>query len=908
MSRKLLWISFGFVLLAVGGYFGYRWWHAPARSAWMLIPSDALLVLESSALQDTIPAQAQLNEMTLRTTPLFQEAVQSLEQLVWAPLDTANAVAFLHKKPVWYSLHAASRDRLGFIFYIPIPTAKDKALVNRLINPNADQFRVLSHPYKNERIYEMLTVRNESLGSFIRLDDFLIGSSSTILMESVVRRLHQSFVKTPLQRAGVSLSSPGSSAGLYVRNSALAAILSSAPDETTDWQTSYLKALLPNEFVTRLRPSPSKAHLIGVATDNVGTKTDLAELFASQVPHRIHCGELIPNQTATFFHFGLSDGPRFGEALTPFINGEESAPIREGRRKLRPLLQNEQNSFYRYLGDEVLLLRLSAPTTERRLVLLIQSPNVDRLMDRYQLAAILATGNEHLPNSKPFLHYRISPIEAPDLPAYLFGGLFRGFDRSWVTQTDKYLVIANSEGALQEYLQAVNQRTVWSESGRQRDLLEQTLRPANFTAYTRFSRMGKSVSANWPAAWQQLLNHSETALDNVEDLAYQSSYSRERIYSSLILGHAGRRASEAILNRVFLQKKLDLNAPLLNRPMVIGDFVGGSGSIWAIDNSRQFMLITPEGEKHPMGAIDGAVQSPLVPVDFYSNGRLQYAFTTNRSLYVADVLNGLVKLRSFTLPSGINPAVLVAPRPDQDRALALLLAHRDGSVYAYDKQQRRFTRTFPVSTAGAGVAPFQALVRNRQLTVVSLQDTGRLQVWQENGTPAKGFPVDLKTGFAGPAWLEGSNPATITTMGKDGELLKLSPDGLVQERTQLYRPVRRGTFRLLPEEAQNGYILVRTTDTELAVLDRRGSQVFEVRGLVPGQTTIRYHVLGSGIQLISVKSGEFTTLYDLNGHTVGDRPIPSQYPVELQFSPLRNKLYVYSSTEKALQIWSIKLR
>ena len=92
------------------------------------------------------------------------------------------------------------------------------------------------------------------------------------------------------------------------------------------------------------------------------------------------------------------------------------------------------------------------------------------------------------------------------------------------------------------------------------------------------------------------------------------------------------------------------------------------------------------------------------------------------------------------------------------------------------------------------------------------------------------------------------------------------------------------------------------------MLDRRGNQVFEVRGLVPNQTTIRYHVLGSSINLISVKSGNFTTLYDLNGKTVGDRPIPSQYPVELQFSALRNKLYVYSSTEKTLQIWSIKLR
>ncbi|MGM9508635.1 hypothetical protein ACS5NO_12950 [Larkinella sp. GY13] len=908
MTKKQLWIGIGILALILGGYFGYRWWKAPARSTWMLIPSDALLVLESATLQDTLSKQARLNEMALQTTPVFQEAAYSLEKFVWAPLDTASAIQFLNDKPIWYSLHPTSKDRLGFIFYIPIRSLQDQPFVNRILNPDANRFRVLSHPYEDTRIHELLTVRNESLGSFVVLDDYLIGSPSTILMESVVRRMKQPFTETPLQRADVSLIRPGNLAGIYVRSSVLSAILS-PKEESTDYQSKYIKALLPTELLTRFRQSASRSHLIGLSTDDIGSKSALANLFDRQTPFRINCGALIPDQTTTLFHFSLSDGPRFGKALTAFINSEDEDDTREGRRKLRPLLQNEENGIYKYVGNEMALLRLDAPSADRRLVMLIHSPNVDRLWDRYQLAALLASGTDRISSSKPFLRYRISSIEAPNLPAFLFGGLFRGFEQNWLAQVGDYLVIANGQGVLQEYLQSVEQRTVWSESFRQRDLLTQTLRPANFTAYTRFSRAGESVTANWPQSWQQLLNHDETALDNVENLIYQSTYGRERIYSTLILGHTTRRASEAVLNRIFLQRKIALNAPLLSQPMVIGDFVGSSGAIWAVDQSQQFLLITPEGEKHPMGSVNGPVISPMVPVDYLSNGRLQYAFATARSLYIADPVNGLAKLQSIPLPEGLEPRTMMAPRRDQNRFLILLMLHTNGSVYGFDRQRKQFVRQFPVNNAaGESVSAFHAAVRNQALSVASVQKDGKLFYWNENGGFVPGFPLDLKAELTGPVWLEGGTPTTLTTLTRQGELLSISADGKVLERNQLVRPIRRGSFRLLPEVNQNGYVLLRTSDTEAAILDRKGNSLFEVRGLRPGQTTIRYHILGSGVNLISVKSGNFTTIYDLAGRPVGDRPIPGNFPVELQFSATRNKLFVYSTDNKAVQIWSVKLR
>ena len=138
--------------------------------------------------------------------------------------------------------------------------------------------------------------------------------------------------------------------------------------------------------------------------------------------------------------------------------------------------------------------------------------------------------------------------------------------------------------------------------------------------------------------------------------------------------------------------------------------------------------------------------------------------------------------------------------------------------------------------------------------------------------------------------------------------MTLNANGLIAQKTQLYRPVRSGSFRLFPDEAQTNWLLLRTSDTEMTVLDQNGQRRFDVRALQPGRNNVRYHRLGAGIELISVKSGSFTVLYDLNGRIIGDRPIPSDFPIALQFDERTNELYILSGAKQAVQLFSIRLR
>ena len=407
------------------------------------------------------------------------------------------------------------------------------------------------------------------------------------------------------------------------------------------------------------------------------------------------------------------------------------------------------------------------------------------------------------------------------------------------------------------------------------------------------------------------------SLSNLENMAYQASYGNENIQSTVVLGRTTTRASRAVLNKVLLRKKTEFNAPLISAPIVTGNLSDSSAQFYAQNNAGQFVLVTPAGDKLVQNSTDGPIRSNALGVDFLNNGRLQYLFMTDRTLYIADPvrIKKEVALQAIPLPKGIDPSYLARPRGSQQRNLVALVAHREGHIYALDRQRRTFVRLMTAPHKDSLQLPFQVITTPNGMDVLAIQTDGTLNHWRENGTQYPHFPTRIERQneeqpeirFAGPALLP-AGQSIIQTIADEGQLFAINSNGLIAKRTQLYRPVRRGSFRLIPDEDQTNWLLLRTSDTEITVLDQRGQRLFDVRALESGRNNVRYHRLGAGIELISVQSGNFTMLYDLNGRILNDRPIPSNFPVALQFDERTNELYVLSGAQQAVELFSVRLR
>ncbi|AUD01701.1 hypothetical protein [Spirosoma pollinicola] len=904
--KRSLWIGVGAVLLLLGGWLGYRQVFPAGRTVGSLVPPGALLVLASDRLQDTVSARVLRNQISLRQLPVFDEARQKLDRFLYATADSATVLNFVSGRTIRYSLHSISRTTLDFIFYIPI-TASDKPFLNRLTNPDPRQYRVLNHTFAGEKILDLVQRGNEPVGSFILTDDFLVGSVSGILIENVAKRMHQS-LKFASADADFQVDADHL-AGLSVRPEVLQSLFSNVG--------SLVRLFLPEELTLQFRPSASRSHLVGYAVDQIGNRQDVAALFANQTPRRIQYAYLIPQTTATLYHIGISDASQFGKSLSNLLGSASSDFLRGRFKQIEP----ETKPLYQSLGPDILLCRLESPTGFLRQVLILTAQDGKKLANAYQQIAF-RSGAKTQATPKSYLGHKILLLNVPELPASLFSSLFSGFSQSWITQHGSSLIVANSEDAMQDYLQQVQRGAVWTADARQAELLKTTLRPANFTAFARVNRGHANMLTSWPLGWQNLLDQVDPttgspALANLENIAYQASYGNENIQSTVILGRTTRRASQAVLNKVLLQKKTLFNAPLISAPIVTGNLSDSSAQFYAQNNAGQFVLVTPDGDKLVQNNTDGPIRSNALGVDFLNNGRLQYLFMTDRTLYIADPvrISKKVALQAIPLPKGIDPSFLARPRGSQQRNMVALVAHEDGHIYALDRQHRTFVRLMTAPNKGALQLPFQVISTPMGMDVLAIQADGTLNHWRENGTQYPHFPAKIERTneeepeihFDGPALLP-SGQTQIRTITDEGQLLTINTTGLIAKRIQLYRPVRSGSFRLFPDEDQTNWLLLRTTDTELSVLDQQGQRRFDVRALQSGRNNVRYHRLGAGIELISVKSGGFTMLYDLNGRILNDRPIPSDFLVALQFDERTNELYVLSGAQQAVQLFSIRLR
>ena len=889
--RKRFWLILAAVLVLVLGWLGYQIVR-PDRPLSALVPSDALLVLESTHLLDSTTAQMQRRALTINQIPLFEQAVANLARPMLATGDTATVRQFMRGKAVRCSLHPTGKNSLGFLFYIPISTDADRQFAKGLMQPDTKRFRVLTRSFDGTRIHELINLRNESFGHFMLTDNVLVSSSSGILVENVARQLNKPNL---LQRNDELTTDVDQLASLSMRPEVLQRLFG------TD-NRSLVRLFLPENLTLHFRPTASRTHLVGYASDQIGGRTDVAALFRDQAPQRISAGDLIPQNTSAIYHISVSDGAAFGQSISQLLSSNSEVNLQNRLERIAP----ETDAFYRAIGTDVLLCRLESPDGSPRQVLIVQGGNGAALSRAYQQAAYRVGARVPAP-LKTFLGHKTIRLNVAELPASLFTSLFAGFRESWVTQHGQALIVANSEDVMQEYLQQITQKFVWSADERQANLLAQTLRPANFTAFVRLNRSGQNVSERWPVAWKTMFGRPSTSFDNLENMVYQASYGNEKILSTLVLGRTTRRASGAVVNKVLLRRKVEFNASLIAAPVVVGTLSDGSAQFYAQNRAGQFVLVTPEGDKIVQDTTDGPIQSNVIATDFLDNGKLQYLFMTNRRLYVAQPGNHSVKLERIKLPDGLDPTFLAQPRGSRQRSVVALAAHRDGHIYALDRQRRAFVKLMTAQTPGPLLLPFQVIDTPTGMEVLAIQGDGILNRWHENGQPVARYPVKLGLPFVSPA-LQPANASYMQAMTEDGKLLRLNPDGLITSQNQLYRPIRAGSFRLLPDVSLQTWLLMRTSDTEAAILDQQGNNRFAVQGLKPGQTSIRYHRLGGGIDLISIKSGNYTTLYTLSGQRVGDRAIPGDFPVVLQFDEGTNELYVLTGVEKAVQLFSIRLR
>lgn len=884
-----------FILLAVtftiAGYFLFKSLKI-SEASWKYIPVSSVVVVSSSKLQDSTYNITEAS-IDAKRLPFLDVASDNLSLLNLLTSNKRKIFELLHKKNITYSFHPRSTAEWGVLIYIPVTEVEQKWLVA----PDNQSIRALHHNFQNTKITDIYDLSSHPLFSYIIKDDLLIASYYGELIEEVLRTTSLDFRSGDLRSkfSGTEQSIEGTN--IYLQLDAWKAIIPQG--NQTNHFNLFTKAL--PLFQDYYIENDKKEHSDFIVK-SIGDRTPdyyLAQLFKNVAGAPFQNQKYISQQTSILYRYASKSKSDFHENFLDWHKNYKS----ESWEKLKYHIGEKSALFINNFGSEILYCQLEENNsiTDAK-ILLAEYSGYEAL--RTELQKIAQLSNEQVNASKDkFQGYDIFSININEFPSAILGPSFVGFPKTYVTYIAPFLVMSNNAQVLQNYIVDFENQITWKQSPIYDSILTDVKNSAQISMVANLRKL---------QADQNTKSYSELTA-KIESIQFSCRYDNKTAFPQIKLIPKHRPTAAKVLNRTFLN--LDIEWPVLfdAKLAALQNPIEGTSELLLTNDKFELLHINnlKTGKIENIGKLDGNITSEAYKVDFLNIGRQQNVFATNKSVYAIDQ-DEAQKLSIFSqpLPSGDEVKNLYLIDGGADGSNRFVIISKQNQIYLWESVTSpllKLTKTFyPEDIQGPILALNQ--IGNRGLIVT--QTNGKVFLIGERGAIKQGFPTDLLTRISSPfTWVQNRENGQTELVGvtNSGQLTRVNLAGKIVSKNQLIRTQPGTSFSLVFDRNSLDWILSRRTLTKIAILDKEGNELFEIKDIQPN-SIIEYHFFGVDNRFISIKSGNYTTLFDLNGNRLGDKAIPSEIPIEVTYQPNYYKLLIFSKFERKIQVWSIKLR
>ncbi|CAG5002865.1 hypothetical protein DYBT9275_02983 [Dyadobacter sp. CECT 9275] len=891
-KKKIIFILLA-VVIVLAGYFAFKWFRGSGAS-WKFIPSSAIVVITSEHLQDSSYLATEVG-LDLKRLPLVDIASDNLSLLNLLTRDQKKLYSFLNNKQISYSYHPRTATEWGVILYIPVNGEEE---AKWLASPGHSNIKVLHHSFQDNRITDINDTNSRPLFSYIVKDQYLIASYYGDLIEDVIRTSSISIQKFELKSRFSKIDDTSYGTSIYLKADAWKSVI---PDVAGNHYSEFARSL----------PALQDFH-IGDDKDNTGLtiRSDgsatpdhyLAKMLADGPGSKFTGHKHISQQTSLLYRYAAADKETFHDNFASWHQKYKS-PAWD---KLYYYIGKESELFLDNFGAELILCQQEENNSiSDGKILLAEYSSYDKLRLTLQKLSKLSNDQTNTSMDK-FQGYDIFAIGISEFPGALFGNSFNGFSKTYVTYIAPYLVMSNNAQVLQNYIVDFENQITWKQSPEYDSVLTTSKTEAQVSLVVNLRKLQSEAGGYRGKTYTDLTS-------KIESVVIQCYYDGDEVFPEISLFPKKRSSAAKVLNRTFLNIDIEWPEILDKELAALQNPVDGSSEILLTD--KEFNLLKIDnlrtGKPENISRLNGNLNTESYKVDFLNIGRQQRVFATARSVYAIDE-DDSTNYSTFTqsLPSADNITALYLIDGGEDGSNRFVIKSSANELFLWEsvgKPLRKLTRSVSFENLAGPVMTLNQ-IGNRGFIVT--QRNGKIYLLGENGAIRRGFPTDILTRTESAfTWAQNHENGQPELLGVSvsGELIRISLEGKIVARKQLLRPEPGATFRILYDRNSLDWILTRSTRSKTAIIGKDGNDLFEIKDILP-DASIQYHFFGVDNRFISIKSGSYSTIFDMTGKRLGDKAIPSEMPVKLTYQPGYYKLLVFSRSEKKIQVWSIKLR
>ncbi|NJN28384.1 MAG: hypothetical protein HC819_21630 [Cyclobacteriaceae bacterium] len=897
--KKTIAILFVLIILAAGAFYYFRIQQRKHLDIWKVVPSSAIIAYENNSLvEDWNTIVDKSIWKTLRKMPYFHAWEQNLANADSISGKDGTLDKLFRNRAFIISAHITSAKEFDFLFSLDLNDPPGKSTFSKLIDSMLGNHSLSSKSrnYQGLELNELVDKTSKSTFTYFIHENIVVGSFTPFLVEDVVRNVSEGYndtFKSQIPALEAISKLENDEGNIYIDFAKL-------PDLISGFVNSDSKGTVGMDHFSGdtyldIKMTDHELLLNGVSTVDLTSSRSYIGTFRNQNPTRIRVTDLLPNATALLYHVTFSDFEEWQNQLTRYWSAVDTAQFRKSQDFI-----DRYDMKLDWVGHEAANAVLETHNRENpdQLVFVaIEDKNL-AFEEMHRFANKLST---EMGDSVYIELYNDQPIvQLPfrEFPAMLVGNYFEGFENSYATIFDNYLVVGNSMQVVKQFYSDLENENNWGKSVRQSNFLENTLSEASFSLMINTSLAWPMLMRKLNDKWGGVFKNYEEPLKSFDMMALQVSNLDQRFYTSVAIGHQEQIAAAPKSARLSKTQSIYTLSPIVTKPFIVKNHNNNKFEVLVQDSLNILYQISNEGEILWGDSLRQRIVSNIDQVDYFKNSKLQYLFATNSQIHLLDRNGDYLENYPLKMKKGIELQHLSVIDYDNSKRYRWLAADSQGNMYMYDKEGNNLEGWQPRTMDGPlAVAPFHLRVKGGDC-IIALQTNGVLNVMNRRGEMLPGFPFDLKAHGVKDLFVNignDFNSTQLVTVSEEGELIAINLKAKLVQREQLYKPGSESKFWLVKDALNKTYLIARQEYNKISLLDRKGELFMEKDLISSGDLFVQYYNFSNDNQIIVVidREQEFAFVYDRDFEPISFEPSECSHPVGLLYQSRQQEYLLY---------------
>jgi hypothetical protein len=577
------------VILGIGVFFGYMYFkNVNNRNPYTLVPNDAVFIIETKNLNDGWNAISQSKIWNhLKQNQYFADINESAASLDSLMKYNKTMDMLLSDRQMVVSAHMISATDYNFLFVVDVQKAGQATFLMETLNLISD-YSVSKRDYEGIEIIDMLDVKTKETLSFAFIDNLMVGSYTSSLVERSIDQRDSEFWMKNKRFQLAKDETESSLFNFYINYKIIPEYLKCYMSESSE----LVDALSQTMAYTTLKCNLENERLSMIGYSNLYDSVPSYLNALLQVkPGKMSAFEIIPDNAALYMPMCFNDFNDFFEKLKEYYKSSDTTGYEDYNGNIakveKYLKVNLKEDFFSWIGSEIAFVKLQpeANAREEDVVVVIKANNIDNA--HAGLDHLLRQIKRRTPVKFEETEYNGYPINYLSVKGFFkmfLGKMFGKLEKPYFTYIGDYVVFSNSDSQLMDFIDSYSSGKTLEKNEAFMNFKNDFEDEANVSAFIQMPKIYQYMYFYGKESTRDSIKQNKDLILSFVRIGFQLVSDGDMFKTSLITEHdpdalkdetlekIGRSAEELFFNEYdSLQFKIDLTGvpPTDNAPLTL---------------------------------------------------------------------------------------------------------------------------------------------------------------------------------------------------------------------------------------------------------------------------------------------------------------------------------------------------